>query len=307
MKKDIDILVIGSLNMDLVIESERNPYPGETLKGNNFFVLPGGKGNNQAVAVGRLGGNTAFIGCVGNDAYGQQLADNLVKNNVKTVGVKRLEHISTGLALINVFNGQNTIIIYEGANGQCGEPLIEEMKQLIERAHILLMQFEIPMPALEKAVEIANSTGTKVILNPAPAAKINEELLKKIDILIPNEIEAKIMLGYKADEEVNYEDLIYEFKRKGVKDVIITLGKEGAIFSYKDNISRKDAYLVKAVDSTGAGDAFIGGFCFALAKGKEIDEAVECGTKVAAIKVTKMGAQSGLPTFEELEGFSGSN
>lgn len=303
-EKDIDILVLGSLNMDLIIESERNPYPGETIRGRNFMTLPGGKGNNQAVAIGRLGGNVCFAGCVGDDSYGNMLIENLVNNKVGIEGVEKLDNISTGIAIINVFHGENAIILSPGANGKNGRAVISNIEELIERAKILLLQLEIPLATVEWAVEYAHSVGSKVVMNPAPAAKINENVYKYIDFLIPNEIEAKLLLGYSADDSIEYGQLVREFMNKGVKNTVITLGKDGSIFNIENLIIKQPAYNVKVVDSTGAGDAFIGGFCYGLSIGMDTREAVKYGTKVSAIKVTRMGAQSGLPSFSDIENFN---
>jgi ribokinase len=304
MNKDIDILVLGSLNMDLVIESEKNPYPGETLRGSNFFVNPGGKGNNQAVAIGRLGGNVAFAGCVGNDGYGKQLLDNLFNNNVKTFGVKTIEGVSTGIAIINVFKGQNTILLYEGANAKCTLDNISNLEELIARAKMLLMQLEVPINTINEAIDLAEKYNTKVILNPAPAAALKDYIFQKVDTLIPNEIEAKQLLGYKAEDHISYEELVETYRGKGVKNIIITRGKEGVTYNYEGEILHEPACVVEVVDSTGAGDAFTGGLCFSLSKGASLPEAVSYATKVAAIKVTRLGAQNALPSAEEVESFS---
>jgi len=297
MEKDIDVLVIGSINMDLVIQSERNPIPGETIRGSNFSIMPGGKGNNQGVAIGRLGGKVAFAGCVGEDEYGRLLLENLINNNVDISGIVRT-NMPTGVALINVFDGQNTIILYSGANAKCIHENLLGLVELIKRAKILLLQLEIPMETVEWAIDKAKEMDTKVILNPAPATILKEELYKKIDILIPNEIEARELLG--LDDKTSYEDLLKVFIEKGVKKVIITLGSNGVIFSDGEKVYYKPAYKVKAIDSTGAGDAFIGGLCTGISKGKSFLEAVDYASRVAAIKVTRLGAQEALPREEEV-------
>ncbi|HEY5561333.1 MAG TPA: ribokinase [Clostridiaceae bacterium] len=300
MVKDIDILVIGSLNMDLIIESERNPKPGETIRGTNFYIMPGGKGNNQGVAIGRLGGKITFAGCLGEDEYGRLLAENLKNNNVDISGVIRT-NTPTGTALINVFNGQNTIILYSGANSKCSHENLLGLEELIKRSKILLMQLEIPMETVEWAIDKAKEMDTKVILNPAPASVLKDELYKKIDILIPNEIEARDLLS--LDDKTSYEELLNIFINKGVNKVIITLGSEGVIYSEGENVYNKPAYKVKAIDSTGAGDAFIGGLCTSISKGKSFEEAIDYASRVAAIKVTRFGAQEALPREEEVEAF----
>lgn len=303
MDKDIGILVLGSLNMDLIIETDRHPYPGETIRGKAFYASPGGKGDNQAVAIGRLGGDVAFTGCVGNDAYGRQLVDNLAANGVNTKGLMMLDDASTGLALINVFGGQNTIILYPGANSRCSIELVKRHEDMIKRAHILLMQLEIPMETVLWATSIAKKAGTMVILNPAPAAQLDEALYENVDVLVPNELEAQQLLSIEIEGFADYEKIISMFLDKGVKHVLITLGDKGVIYNTEGGIERKPAYKVKAVDSTGAGDAFIGGLCFALSRGMALENAVDYANAVAAIAVTRMGAQSASPTAKEVEEF----
>lgn len=303
LKKDIDILVLGSLNMDLVIESDRAPYPGETLMGKAFFTSPGGKGNNQAIAAGRLGGRVVFVGCVGDDSYGSELINNLINNNVGVDGINKINDQSTGLAIINIFQGDNTIILHSGANARCITDELHSLEILISRARMLLMQLEIPIETVMKAIDITKRYGTKVILNPAPAIKLNDKAYKDVDYLILNEIESKILLGYDLNETIEHEKLIREFIHRGAKNIVITLGKDGALFNHEDKIMKQPSYKVNAVDSTGAGDAFIGGFCYALIRGLNIQEAVVFGSKTAAIKVTRMGAQKGLPTMEDIEDF----
>jgi len=303
MKKDIEILVLGSINMDLVTETERNPLPGETIKSKSFKTSPGGKGDNQAVAIARLGGDVVFAGCVGNDQYGEQLIDNLIANGIEADYVKKLSDINTGMAFINVFKGQNTIILYEGANGCVTTENMMHCEELIKRSQILLMQLEIPVETIKWAAAVAEANETMVILNPAPALALDNEIYKYVDILVPNEVEAQQLSGIEIKNDSDYERIISRFRNMGVKEVIITLGDKGALYGNGSIMKRTPAYNVDAVDSTGAGDAFIGGLCFALSHDRPMDKALKYASAVAAISVTRMGAQSALPTAYEVEEF----
>jgi len=294
-----NIVVLGSLNMDLVTETERDPYPGETIKSKLFRTSPGGKGNNQAVAISKLGGHVDFAGCVGNDQYGEQLLDNLIVNNVDPRHIKRLNDVFTGMAFINVFNGQNTIILYEGANGYCTVERMEYCEELIKKAKILLMQLEIPFETVKWAARIAKANNTLVILNPAPAVVPDKEIYKDIDVLVPNEVEAQQLSDIKIKHDNDYSLIINKFKSLGVSNVIITLGDKGVL--YGENYIK--AYKVEALDSTGAGDAFIGGLCYALSCDMLIKDAIGYANAVAAISVTRIGAQSALPDNEEVKHF----
>ncbi|AEE97528.1 ribokinase [Mahella australiensis] len=303
MYKDIDILVLGSLDMDLTVETDRRPYPGETLKSRAFYKSPGGKGNNQAVAIARLGGNVAFAGCVGRDSYGEQLVANLAKNNVRTSDILTLDNIDTGLAFINVFRGQNTIISYQGANSQCTIERMRHCEGLIERATILLMQLEIPIDTVIWAASIARRSDTMVVLNPSPAVPLDDELYGSIDVLVLNKFEAQELLGMEVKEDADCEKMIAMFLDQGVKNVFITLGDKGVMYNYKGTVKRRPAYNVKVVDPTGAGSAFTGGLCYALTRGMDIDRAADYASAVAAIAITRMGAQSALPSAMEVERF----
>lgn len=303
MNKDIDVLVLGSMNMDIIIESDRNPYPGETIRGNNFFMSAGGKGNNQAVTIGRLGGNVAFLGCVGDDDYGNRLVANLKVNNVRDCGVHFTKDVGTGLAMINIFKGQNTIILYEGANVRCTEYYLTNIEELIKRSRILLMQLEIPLATVEFAARKAKENSTIVVLNPAPMIMFDKNLYEYVDIFIPNELEAKVILDMNSEVEINKEVLIKELLNKGIKNAIVTLGSDGVIYNIGEKVCFEEAYKVQVVDTTGAGDAFIGGFCYGLSKAWSMEKAIQFGNKVAAVKVTKLGAQTALPTLIEVNNF----
>jgi len=303
MDKDIDVLVLGSIDMDLTVETDRRPYPGETLRSKAFYKSPGGKGNNQAVAAARLGANVVFAGCVGRDSYGEQLIANLNRNKVRTSDVLVLDGYDTGLAFINVFRGQNTIISYQGANSQCTIERMRHCESLIGRSKVLLMQLEIPIDTVVWAASIASRTDTMVVLNPSPATHLDEDIYSDVDILVLNKFEAQEALGMEVKEEADCEKMISMFVDYGVKNVFLTLGDKGVMYNYKGAIKQKPAYKVKVVDPTGAGSAFTGGLCYALTRGMDIEQAADYASAVAAIAITRMGAQSALPSAMEVERF----
>lgn len=288
-KVSTDVVVLGSINMDLVLKTERNPYPGETINSDSFEIHPGGKGNNQAVALGKLGASVLMLGCVGRDDYGRKLVRNLRSNGVNADYIQEVDD-STGIAFINVFNGQNTIILYKGANSCCTVDAMRPYVDIIKGAKILLTQLEIPYETVKWALKIAHDNGVMTVLNPAPARILDDDIWPYVDVLVPNEIECKGILGLNGDD-VTYEAIIRELMGRAVKNVVITLGAEGCIYNSGDTIMRQKAMATRVVDTTGAGDAFIGGLVFALSKGKSIDEAVLMGTRVAGIKIGFMGAQ----------------
>lgn len=305
MVKDIDVLVIGSLNIDIVVEAERQPRPGETIRGTSFFTVPGGKGANQAVAASRLGLNVKMLGCVGADEYGCQAVEALAHNGVDVSGIARVSGGSTGCALITVVGGENTIILFEGANAHCIPSAFDALEDEIARARILLMQMEIPAEMTRRAGEIARANGTLFILNPAPAPAqmMSREMLSLVDVLMPNEHEAKSLLAIAPEAPMRPEEIVTAFADAGFDgEVVATLGSQGAVYRDGDEILVQPAYEVQAVDTTGAGDAFIAGFCYGrlnLAR----REAVAFAAAAAAINVTYYGAQPGLPTREEVESF----
>lgn len=297
MKK---ILVIGSLNMDLVTMSERHPKLGETIIGKSFFQIPGGKGGNQAVAISKLGGDVTMFGCVGKDSYGDILIEELKKNDVNIDCVKKVKK-NTGIATIVVDeNADNTIIVVPGANFEIGTDDIDKNIELIKEADIVLLQLEIPVDVVEYILKKSKEYNKVTILNPAPAEKLSVDIIKNVDYLVPNETELEILSGMPADSE---EEVLVASKKlmdMGVKNLIVTMGKNGSIFVGEDKVVKVGIHKVKAVDPTAAGDSFIGGVIRMLAEGKKIEEAMEFGARVGAITVTKEGAQSSLPTWDEV-------
>ncbi len=292
-----NILIIGSINIDLVIHTDILPKLGETLHGSNFMTAYGGKGANQAVAVAKLYGNADMIGAVGHDEFGKLLKGNLEASNVRTEGVK-IADTNSGVAVITVCGGDNHIILDGGANNEVSPAWIDENIHLIQNADIVIFQLEIPMGTIIYAAKRAKEFGCKVLLNPAPAAKLPEELIAYTDIIIPNEHEAAIITGCE-----NEEDALKALYDGGNRNVIITLGSKGCIYNDGQEIKKQTPFKVKAVDSTAAGDSFIGGYCSALCEGKTMEEAILFATAVSAITVSRSGASVSIPTREEVEEF----
>lgn len=300
MKEPGRILVIGSANADYVIHSNKVPVLGETLTGTDFAVNPGGKGLNQAVAICKLGGQAVFIGAVGKDANGQLLCDVFTDHNIPFRGFQ-LENTSTGIAMITVVNGDNFILLHEGANRELTPERIQSVADEIRNAEYLVLQLEIPVESVLAACEIAQAAETKVILNPAPFKRLPESLLAKIDYLIPNEHEARDLLGFLPDSEESCVRAVQELLKMGVKNAIITLGARGCVYNTGADIRFTPAVSVKAVDTTSAGDSFIGALVTQLSQGKNLDDAIRFATHVAAITVSRPGAARSIPRISELE------
>ena len=297
MKK---ILVIGSLNMDLVTMSERHPKLGETIIGKSFFQIPGGKGGNQAVAIAKLGGDVTMFGCVGKDSHGDILIEELKKNNVNIDCIKKGER-NTGIAAIVVDeNADNTIIVVPGANFELSIDDIDKNIELIKNADIVLLQLEIPIDVVEYILKKSKEYNKITILNPAPAEKLSIEIIKNVDYLVPNETELELLSGMPTDSQEEVLVAAEKLMDMGVKNLIVTMGKNGSIFIGEEKVVKVGIHKVKAVDPTAAGDSFIGGVIRMLAEGKKIEEAMEFGARVGAITVTKEGAQSSLPTWDEV-------
>lgn len=299
MKK---ITVVGSLNMDIVIETPHMPTGGETVSGRNVTLVPGGKGANQAYAVGKLGGNVTMIGAVGQDTAGDALLENLKKVKVNVSGIRRMEQGVTGQAYITVDDqGENSIILIAGTNGLVTKELIDNNIDILRESDIVIMQLEIPLDVVEYTKELAIKEGKTIIVDPAPAVTdIPNHFWKGIDYIKPNETELAILTGLKMetrDEIVQGARMMIE---KGVKNVIVTLGGDGCLFVTKETEEFFPSHKVKAIDTTAAGDSFTAAFALALSQGKEYKEAIELGQKVSSIVVTKKGAQTSIPTMEEV-------
>ena len=294
------ICVIGSLNMDLVIESPKQPIMGETIMGKGFFTTQGGKGANQAVAIAKLGGNVTMIGCIGDDDLGKQLKENLVTNNINADSVNVINNISSGVAVITVVNGDNCIIVDSGANNLLTPELIKANQNKIIDSKMIVMQMEIPFKSILEAVTIAKKNNVKVLLNPAPAKPLPDSLLCDIDILTPNETECEIITGIKINSIEDAETAVEYLVKKGVKQVFVTMGEKGVVYNDGEKISHQAPPKTVAVDSTAAGDSFTAAIALKLSEGSEIEEAVRFANQVGALTVSRKGAQASLPTYEEV-------
>lgn len=297
------IIVVGSCNTDMVIRVDHLPLPGETIIGRDFITNQGGKGANQAVAVRRLGGETAFIARLGDDDFGKNSLRLLTEEGIDTRFVSLTDGISTGVALIPVDDkGENSIIVSSGANALLSPDDIVAAEPLFQEAAILLMQLETPIPTLISAAKTAKRYGAKVVLNPAPYPKepLPPELLEMVDIITPNETEAAGMSGVKATDESSALAAIRAIQRQGVGNVIITAGAAGAYTAMEGELVRIPTGKVDVVDTTAAGDTFCGALCVALCKGESFAEAIRFANKAASLSVTRIGAWRSIPYEKEI-------
>lgn len=295
------ILVIGSSNMDLVIQADHFPRPGETIIGGNFSMIPGGKGANQAVAAARLGGKVALVAQVGDDLFGQANLDNYQREGIDIANVERHPDVPTGVALISVDkSGENTIIVASGANAEMGINNLERASMLFEWADVVLLQLEIPLEVVTEAARMAKAQGKKVILNPAPARSLPAELLENVDIITPNETEAEFLTGISVSDISSAALAAARFNASGVQKVIITLGENGAFLADGNTEEIIPTQRVKAVDTTAAGDTFNGALAVSLGRGESMNAAVTFALKAATLSVQRLGAQSSIPYLSEL-------
>ncbi|UCZ52848.1 ribokinase [Bacillus shivajii] len=297
-----NILVIGSLNVDLVSKVPHLPKVGETILSTDFHQSYGGKGANQAVAAANLGANVSMIGKVGTDENGKGLINSLVQAGVSTYGLK--QDGTTGMAFINVDGkGDNQIVIVPGANDQLIISDIDEMKSLIEQSDYILIQLEIPLDVVEYSINLAVDMGKEVILNPAPMQEVPNEILRNLYALIPNETELQALTGKPVATIQEIAVAAKHLQAKGVGRIIVTMGSRGSYLINDDEERLIPAYQVNAVDATAAGDAYIAAFAVGKTKGLSDREAAEFANKTSAIVVTRKGAQTALPTLEEVEQF----
>ena len=300
-----NICVIGSLNMDLVVNVDTMPKPGQTIIGSNFKEVPGGKGANQAVAMARLNGNVSMIGKVGEDGFGHTLINSLKNDKVDTTYIQTAKG-ATGVALITVDkNAQNSIVVSPGANFEVKEDDIDNNIEAIKNSDIVVLQLETPLNTIKYALNKAKELNKYTILNPAPAVKLDDEIIKNVDLLTPNETELEIISGVSIETEEDIQKAAQIMIEKGVKELIVTLGSKGSLYINKEKSMFKKAYKVEAVDTTAAGDSYTGALAVALSQDKNIEDAMDFASKVGALSVLKEGSQSSLPTLEDVKNFRG--
>ncbi len=299
-----EIVVAGSLNMDLVVRAERMPRAGETIAGREFYTIAGGKGANQAVAAARLGARVAMVGRVGRDAFGPRLIHGLQAQGVDISHVCLEPDVPTGIATILVDQaGENRIIVVAGANGLMGAADFAAAASQIRETQLLVMQLEIPLAAVKDGLDLASRFGIPVMLNAAPAQEMPAALLRKVRYLVVNESEASLLAGCQVVDLPTAEQAAVSLRRSGAAAVIVTLGKAGALLADEDGILHVPAPVVSVVDSTAAGDAFIGGLAISLVRGLDWSGALRFANYAGALAVTRLGAQTSLPTREEVEAF----
>lgn len=300
------IVVVGSLNMDLVVEVPTIPRPGETVLGTNFATYPGGKGANQAVAAARLGARVTLIGRVGRDAFGDQLLASARADGIDVRHVGRDSAAATGVAMITVDqHGQNSIAVASGANFRLTADHVRKAWSELDDVGILVMPLETPLETIAEAVKLARQSGATVVLNPAPARSLPAELLATVDVLVPNEPETEQLTGRTIASMADNYEAGRQLLALGVGNVVLTMGSQGALTLAGDGSQPElvPAFQVEVIDTTAAGDAFVGGLAVGLGEGKPLAESARFANAVGALAVTKMGAQPSMPTRNELELF----
>ena len=298
-------MVIGCSNTDLLIKTDRIPDPGETVLGGTFMMNAGGKGANQAVAVARMGGDVIFVTRIGDDMFGRGSLAGYERDGIDVSHIIKDKAAPSGVALITVdAKGENCIVVAPGANNRLLPADIDAVADAIRHSEYLLMQMEIPMETIEHAAAIACEAGKKVVLNPAPAACLSDRLLSGLYLITPNRSESRLLTGVTVADWESAERAADVLLERGVGNVVITLGSLGSLVRNRELSERVPACRVEAVDTTAAGDVFNGALCVALAEGRTLVEAVRFATRASAISVTRMGAQSSIPTRSELDSFN---
>lgn len=295
------IIVLGSANMDMVMRTSRIPEIGETMQGEGFFLSPGGKGANQAVACAKMGADTWFMGKVGDDLFGQSLLDSLSGYGVRTDYLTREPQVTTGVAAITVCNGNNSIILDGGANLHITPDYIRGYRQELLSAAVVMLQLEIPMETVYEAVRMLKGK-VPIFLNPAPAAPIDDEILQGVDYFTPNEIECRLYTGVEIQNTDDAFEALNVLRSKGIRYPLITLGEKGIVYFNGTENVYKEARKVEAVDTTAAGDTFSGTLAAMIIAGKSKDEAVDLAQRASAIAVTRLGAQEAIPEVGEILG-----
>ena len=293
------VVVIGSANMDMVMNTRQIPEAGETIQGNGFFLMGGGKGANQAVACARMGADTRMIGKVGNDIFGQSIRESLTAYGVRLDCLTTESDVTTGVAAITVHEGNNRIILDPGANGRVTPSYIEQYESQILSASAVMLQLEIPLDTVYKVIEMAKGK-VPLFLNPAPAAPLEDAALHDIDYFTPNEIECRLYTGVVIACIDDAFQALDRLRSRGVRFPIITLGDKGVAYHNGTEAVHRESRKVVAVDTTAAGDTFSGTLAAMIVSGRSLDEAVEIAQRAAAISVTRAGAQSSIPALSEV-------
>jgi ribokinase len=299
-----NIVVVGSSNTDMIIKLERIPRPGETVLGGEFSIAPGGKGANQAVSAARAGGNVVFIARVGDDIFGEKAVKGFIQDGINVNYIIPDKNAPSGVALIFVDKkGENSIAVAPGSNANLSPDNIKKASDVMAESLIMLIQLEIPIETVKTAVEVAYENKVSVILNPAPAQQLDDDLLKKIDIITPNETEVEILTGIKIEDGKSIEKAGNMLLEKGIKTVLITIGKRGVYVINRDFKGIISSFDVKPVDTTAAGDVFNGVLAVALSENMSLKDAVRFSNAAAALSVTKLGAQTSAPFRAEIDSF----
>lgn len=292
--KHMKLAVVGSINVDMTVTAERIPLKGETLMGDSINYIPGGKGANQAVAMAKLGAEVEMFGCVGDDSHGQKMIDNLKQVGVKTDHIKVLENVPTGIAMITVGDNDNTIIVIPGANGKVDKAYVDGIKDTLSTYDMVVLQHEIPLETVHYIVEFCAEKGVPVVLNPAPAATVPMDIIEKVTYVTPNEHEAVLIFG----NDLTTEEMLKNYPEK----LVITQGSRGVSTCLKNGeVLTIPARPAKVVDTTGAGDTLNGAFSVQISKGADMKTALTYANTAASLSTEKFGAQSGMPTAEEVE------
>lgn len=295
------IVVVGSSNTDMIVQVPRIPRPKETILGGRFSMAAGGKGANQAVAAARAGGDVHFVCRVGADMFGQEAIDGFLRDGIHVDYVKKDEEASSGVALIFVSeDGENSIAVAPEANGRLSVGDIQDARDLIETASIVVVQLEIPLPTVRALVEMADASGARVILNPAPARSLDGDLLKHVSIITPNEIEAELLTGIQTNNREGIQAAASAMIDRGIETVLITCGERGTYYKTPRGGGMIPAYRVDPVDTTAAGDVFNGALAAEMAEGKDLESAVSFANAAAALSVTVLGAQPSAPVREDI-------
>jgi ribokinase len=297
--------VVGSLNIDIVVKCGTRPKPGETIMGQYHNFIPGGKGGNQACAIAKLGGRVTMIGCLGTDPLGSIVLESLEDSGVDTSALHVIEGVQTGAAFITVDGrGENSIILTSGANGKLDQPRIAELHEVIAKSDVTLAQLEVPFPAVERAAEIALSANRRFVLNPTPVRDLPpDSVLWRSTVFVVNEHEAEFYSGIRVEGRDHALSAARIINEKGVETVVVTLGEAGSVALAGRREIVSDAMAVEVVDTTAAGDTYIGGFCTEWLRTERVDDAMAYASAAAAISVSRFGAQTSIPSEQEVFSF----